>query len=190
MAVDSRDQNRSGGVPHGADSSTLDTARIDAAVTALGERGADALSKAGAEGLPDGALIIEWAERLRRVVLHTRDLGLLRAEVPALADMTLRLLESVELPAGKAATAITETLIATLPEIRQRLSEDVEAAFEGDPAARSYAEVVASYPAIRAISTYRLAHELQRAASMYPLAGPAALIDPQQKDVLAAGSAG
>jgi serine O-acetyltransferase len=158
MVADSRNQVR--GALRGADSSSLDHAAIDAAVTALGEGGADALAKAGAEGLPDSGGVIEWAGRLRRVVLLTRDLGLLRSEVPALAEMTLRILDGVELPAGKAAAGITEDFIATLPETRRRLSEDVEAAFEGDPAARSYAEIVAAYPAIRAIATYRLAHEL------------------------------
>jgi serine O-acetyltransferase len=43
---------------------------------------------------------------------------------------------------------------------RALLAEDVEAAFEGDPAAKSYAEIVAAYPAVWAIATHRVAHEL------------------------------
>ena len=39
-------------------------------------------------------------------------------------------------------------------------SEDVEAAYNGDPAAESYGEVIFCYPAIKAISNYRIAHEL------------------------------
>ena len=44
--------------------------------------------------------------------------------------------------------------------MRRRIAEDVEAAFEGDPAAKSFAEIVVAYPSIDAIAIYRLAHEL------------------------------
>ncbi len=56
---------------------------------------------------------------------------------------------------------VIERFLERLPAIRSRLSEDVEAAYEGDPAAKSYAEIVVSYPSIRAIAIYRIAHELQ-----------------------------
>lgn len=47
-----------------------------------------------------------------------------------------------------------------LPRVRELLKRDVQAAYTGDPAAQSYAEVILSYPAIRAITGHRLAHEL------------------------------
>ncbi len=47
-----------------------------------------------------------------------------------------------------------------MPELRKRLSEDVQAAYDGDPAAKSIDEVIFSYPAILAITIFRLAHEL------------------------------
>jgi serine O-acetyltransferase len=47
-----------------------------------------------------------------------------------------------------------------LPNLRSRLSEDVQAGYEGDPAAKSIDEVIFAYPAIYAITIYRLAHEL------------------------------
>jgi serine O-acetyltransferase len=47
-----------------------------------------------------------------------------------------------------------------LVELRRRLSDDVQAAFDGDPAAKSIDEVIFAYPAIYAITIYRLAHEL------------------------------
>lgn len=50
--------------------------------------------------------------------------------------------------------------IATLPELRRKMATDVEAAFLGDPAAMGRGEVIFCYPAIRAISSYRIAHEL------------------------------
>ena len=55
---------------------------------------------------------------------------------------------------------ITTKFIATLPELRKILTTDVEAAFLGDPAAKSKGEVIFCYPAIRAISSYRIAHAL------------------------------
>jgi serine O-acetyltransferase len=51
-------------------------------------------------------------------------------------------------------------LLTQLPKIRDLLKGDVGAAFDGDPAAKSYEEIVISYPCITAISTYRIAHEL------------------------------
>jgi len=45
-------------------------------------------------------------------------------------------------------------------DLRFRLSHDVQAGFDGDPAAKSIDEVIFAYPAIFAISIYRLAHEL------------------------------
>jgi serine O-acetyltransferase len=47
-----------------------------------------------------------------------------------------------------------------LVDLRARLAKDVQAAFEGDPAAKSFDEVIFAYPAIFAITIYRLAHEL------------------------------
>ena len=55
---------------------------------------------------------------------------------------------------------VTEHLLEQLPKIREHLKGDVGAAFDGDPAAKSYEEIVISYPCIIAIATYRIAHEL------------------------------
>jgi len=50
--------------------------------------------------------------------------------------------------------------ISRLPEIRRVLATDVQAAFEGDPAARSPGETIFCYPSIKAMTNYRIAHEL------------------------------
>jgi serine O-acetyltransferase len=47
-----------------------------------------------------------------------------------------------------------------LPKLRSLLATDVRAGFKGDPAAKSYDEVIFSYPGLFAILVYRLAHEL------------------------------
>jgi serine O-acetyltransferase len=52
------------------------------------------------------------------------------------------------------------TLLKKLPALRKLLGDDVRAALQGDPAAKGYDEIIFSYPSIRAIAIYRLAHEL------------------------------
>jgi serine O-acetyltransferase len=61
---------------------------------------------------------------------------------------------------GTMAENVTVGLLSRLPAIRELLKSDVAAAFDGDPAAKSYEEIVISYPCITAIATYRIAHEL------------------------------
>jgi serine O-acetyltransferase len=60
----------------------------------------------------------------------------------------------------KLAEDATVHLLTQLPKIREMLKGDVRAAFDGDPAAKSYEEIVISYPCIIAIAIYRIAHEL------------------------------
>ena len=50
--------------------------------------------------------------------------------------------------------------LLTLPKVRALLQTDVQAAFEGDPAARSYEEIILAYPGLEAIAIQRSAHEL------------------------------
>jgi serine O-acetyltransferase len=60
---------------------------------------------------------------------------------------------------GRAERAV-ERFLARLPELRRLLVLDVKAAMDGDPAARSYAEIIQAYPGFEAITTQRIAHEL------------------------------
>ena len=55
---------------------------------------------------------------------------------------------------------IVTDFIAELPNLRAILATDVEASYNGDPAAQSLDEVIYCYPGIRAISSYRIAHKL------------------------------
>jgi serine O-acetyltransferase len=52
------------------------------------------------------------------------------------------------------------TLLKKLRDLRRILAEDVRAGHQGDPAARSFDEIIFGYPSVLAISVYRLAHEL------------------------------
>ena len=58
------------------------------------------------------------------------------------------------------ADRICEKFSARLPEVKRLLLLDVEALYEGDPAAGSREEVMVTYPGFRAISIFRIAHEL------------------------------
>lgn len=84
------------------------------------------------------ALPLRWRGEYGRVTGRLRDVEDLRA----------------------AAEALTLELFRKLPRIRQLLIKDVEAAYNGDPAALSYAEVVLAYPGLQAITSHRIAHEL------------------------------
>lgn len=95
-----------------------------------------------------GALMTSIAARLEDEVFKSLDYappeGVRKNEIRHLArDVTLELLRH-------------------LPEIRELLQTDVEAAFNGDPAALSQDEVIVAYPCIEAITVQRLAHRLYR----------------------------
>jgi serine O-acetyltransferase len=64
--------------------------------------------------------------------------------------------EDLESQAVDSATAF----IQSLPEIRRKMGNDVNALFLGDPAAKSYGEIIFCYPAIKAILNYRIAHRM------------------------------
>jgi serine O-acetyltransferase len=104
-------------------------------------------------------------EASREVVPYTRRvkdaLGALRSLV--IDDTPTEQLESdlrvvhgivAALVGGDKAT----TVIEDLPGVRRAVARDVEAAYEKDPSAQSFGEVIAAYPTILAVSTYRIAH--------------------------------
>ncbi len=53
-------------------------------------------------------------------------------------------------------------LLEMIPELRKVLGDDVQAAYDGDPAAKSLDEIVFCYPGLSAIAVFRIAHELYR----------------------------
>lgn len=58
------------------------------------------------------------------------------------------------------ASNIAAALIERLPDIRSVLATDVDAAYNGDPAAGNRGEIISCYPVIKALVNYRIAHEL------------------------------
>jgi serine O-acetyltransferase len=67
---------------------------------------------------------------------------------------------------AEVAAGITRRFLDAMPEVRRQLATDVEAAYEGDPAATGTDEVVFCYPGLYAITAYRMAHRLLREGSV------------------------
>ena len=96
------------------------------------------------EDLPQTTL-----ERMRSV--HSR----LKAEICKSFGQT-RSAQDVE----QHAQEIINSFMSELPELRKMIWKDIDAAYEGDPAARSYEEIVLAYPSLEAIAIQRMAHLL------------------------------
>jgi serine O-acetyltransferase len=85
-----------------------------------------------------------------------------------LEDETYKSLEYAPPPEAKKrelrpmARSFTGDFLASLPRVRELLQTDVEAAYNGDPAALTKEEVIVAYPFIEAIAVQRLAHEFYR----------------------------
>jgi serine O-acetyltransferase len=103
---------------------------------------------------------------LRASDLHSGTLALL-ASVASRLDSEISKSLEYNPPAGlvssdlrEAAHAFTLRFLGNLPQVRDLLRTDIEAAYDGDPAALSKDEVIVAYPFVEAIAVQRLAHEL------------------------------
>jgi serine O-acetyltransferase len=63
---------------------------------------------------------------------------------------------------------ILRYFMSELPKVRKMLWTDIDAAYEGDPAAQSYEEIILAYPALEAIAIYRMAHLLYGKVPLIP----------------------
>ena len=79
-----------------------------------------------------------------------------RIETALTAQVALSLPEDQAFAAG----ALTHEILEQLPRIQQMLMTDIEATFDGDPAAADKEEIIFAYPGLFAIFVYRVAHEL------------------------------
>jgi len=68
----------------------------------------------------------------------------------------------------KKADEILDFFVSQLPEVRKLLWTDIDAAYEGDPAATSYEEIILAYPSLEAITIYRMAHVLYNKGPLIP----------------------
>jgi len=92
-----------------------------------------------------GTLLIairdKLAEQVRNAIIH-------RAEDHHVTDKS-----------SDEAARIVRDFLATIPRLRAILATDIQAAFDGDPAAQTTDEIIVSYPGFLAITVYRIAHE-------------------------------
>ena len=108
--------------------------------------------------LPSRNEVVELIDKLRNLLFpgyfgNSLTNELLEEAGHLLNKQLLRLLK-------KEPARLTKEFLAKLPKIRASLATDVDAAYNGDPAATGKEEIIISYPGFYAISVYRLAHEL------------------------------
>ena len=121
--------------------------------------------------LPSRSAIITILKDLRRLMFpaYFGDEELMALEPENYAALLIERIEkqlaaqiALALPEEKAACAkvLAGQIIDCLPAVQSTLLTDVEAIFDGDPAARNKEEIVFAYPGLFAIFAYRVAHEL------------------------------
>ena len=121
--------------------------------------------------LPDRGAIIALIRELRRLFFpaYFGDPQLMALSAENYAALLLERIETaltaqiaLALPESEAVQAaqIAQAVVAELPHIQQVLLTDIEATFDGDPAAANREEIVFAYPGLFAIFVYRIAHEL------------------------------
>ncbi len=142
--------------------------------------------------LPDPARVAQLLEGFRRVIypeIWTGSAPTVDAIVLAVTDLRQELTQLVVTERlsrpdkeGPAATgpiredelesarqfggSVADLVVAAIPELRAALEADLQAALDGDPAARSRAEVVLCYPGFGALTAWRLANRLWRAGAI------------------------
>lgn len=128
---------------------------------------------------PDRDVVIGVLEKLRRILFpgYFRDRNYrfynLKYNLSVLIeDVMFQLTRQVSLvfqrqgekpdQAEQHAQQVCFAFLNGIPDIRAMVQTDLQAAYDGDPAATGMDEVIFSYPGLYAISVYRLAHELFR----------------------------
>ncbi len=122
---------------------------------------------------PDKDVIIDVIEKLRRIVFpgyfrekNYRTYNLKHNLSTLIEDVMYHLSDQVELVfredgrTGEDARNVCLEFLSRIPAVREMVQTDLQAAYDGDPAATGMAEVIFSYPGLFAITVYRLAHEL------------------------------
>lgn len=125
--------------------------------------------------LPSQASVNQLAEDCMHLLFpgYFEESGLSVGELPAHVERTLiridrRLAAELEkclrfagvADAGPKAREHTTAMLVQFPELRKLIRTDVEAAYQGDPAARSVEEIILAYPCVLVISLQRIAHVL------------------------------
>lgn len=126
---------------------------------------------------PDKEVVIDMIRKLQRIVYpgYFRDRSYRIYNIKhnlsmLIEDVTFNLNRQIALvyqgqgmaepAAQEKAQGISTAFLRRIPDVRAKLQTDVQAAYDGDPAASSTDEIIFCYPGLFAITVYRLAHEL------------------------------
>ena len=130
--------------------------------------------------MPERAVIIEFIRELKKIIFpgyFGRDAALdgdvncyigyrishlycMLKEQVAIAMAYFREIEACEAERDEEADKICQRFFEELPKLQRTLLTDIQAGFDGDPAAKSKEEIIYSYPGLFAIYVYRVAHVL------------------------------
>ena len=149
--------------------------KIDAVVDTIlqdysGNRDIDKMEQSAQ---PDKDVIIDLIEKLRRIVFpgyfrekNYRTYNAKHNLSTLIEDVMFHLSRQIELVfredgrTAEDARNVCLEFLGKIPQVRAMVQTDLQAAYDGDPAATGMAEVIFSYPGLFAITVYRLAHEL------------------------------
>ena len=135
--------------------------------------GANLPSKSGIVGITTDLLQLLFPGFFNNKVTHSSEIKmetalLMDAVAGRLEDEIIKSIshnppsEAADKTPRVTAKELTMKFLSELPSVREILTTDVDAAFDGDPAAKSKEEIIVSYPFIEAISVQRMAHVLYR----------------------------
>jgi serine O-acetyltransferase len=99
-------------------------------------------------------------EKTEEFLIHTLEVALRSLQEQVRRELVLTDGQSRRSDVDGRAAEITREFAETLPKVRALLDTDIRAAFEGDPAAKSFDEIVFCYPGVAAVIRHRLAHRL------------------------------
>ena len=129
------------------------------------------IDRIGQTRQPDKDVIIDIIDKLRRIVFPgyfkektyriynaKHNLSMLIEDVMFNLNRQIGMV----LPEGRDSEGVCLQFFRTIPAVRALVQTDLQAAYDGDPAASGKEEIVFSYPGLFAITVYRLAHELYR----------------------------
>jgi len=118
---------------------------------------------------PDKDAVADILDKLRRLMypgyFREKNYNIYNAKhnlSVLIEDVMFNLSRQISLAIGdeEKGQALSLAFLNRIPQVRALLQTDLQAAFDGDPAAKSMEEIICSYPGLYAITVYRLAHEL------------------------------
>lgn len=99
-------------------------------------------------------------ERLYNLLIEQIQAGLSFADYKSVTAYAAYNRQTINTELHRMATVRAEAFVEQLPELRRVLATDVKAAYDGDPAAKNFGEIISCYPIIKVLTIFRMAHAL------------------------------